>query len=165
MAYVNGNWVETTSSGYGIAPPREDQRYTGGVGPFGLVTPGLMNLWNLGRDKGWFSLNPREAIEKKKEEERLQQLKMLQQSQTGVAHGYPQAFKQEEWEQPVPTREPEAQDDDDWFKKMMQLSFMRSMMPEPSEYSGTSTVQVGPAKRDFFDIPYYGSPYPGGTNV
>ena len=56
-------------------------------------------------------------------------------------------------------------EDDDWFKKMMQLSFMQSMMPEPSEYSGTSTVQVGPAKRDFFDIPYYGSPYPGGTNV
>ena len=56
-------------------------------------------------------------------------------------------------------------DDDDWFKKMMQYSFMQSMMPEPSEYSGTSTVQVGPAKRDFFDIPYYGSPYPGGTNV
>ena len=56
-------------------------------------------------------------------------------------------------------------DEDDWFKKMMQLSFMQSMMPEPSEYSGTSTVQVGPAQRDFFDIPYYGSPYPGGTNV
>jgi len=56
-------------------------------------------------------------------------------------------------------------EDDDWFKKMMQYSFMQSMMPEPSEYSGTSTVQVGPAKRDFFDIPYYGSPYPGGTNV
>ena len=56
-------------------------------------------------------------------------------------------------------------EDDDWFKKMMQYSFMQSMMPEPSEYTGTSTVQVGPAKRDFFDIPYYGSPYPGGTNV
>jgi len=55
--------------------------------------------------------------------------------------------------------------DEDWFKKMMQYSFMQSMMPEPSEYSGTSTVQVGPAQRDFFDIPYYGSPYPGGTNV
>jgi len=54
-------------------------------------------------------------------------------------------------------------EDDDWFKKMMQLSFMQSMMPEPSEYSGTSTVQVGPAQRDFFDIPYYGSPFPGGT--
>ena len=56
-------------------------------------------------------------------------------------------------------------EDDDWFKKMMQLSFMQSMMPEPAEYSGTSTVQVGPAQRDFYDIPYYGSPYPGGTNV
>ena len=56
-------------------------------------------------------------------------------------------------------------EDDDWFKKMMQYSFMQSMMPEPSEYTGTSTVQVGPAKRDFFDIPYYGSAYPGGTNV
>ena len=56
-------------------------------------------------------------------------------------------------------------DDDDWFKKMMQLSFMQSMMPEPAEYSGTSTVQVGPAQRDFYDIPYYGSGYPGGTNV
>ena len=41
----------------------------------------------------------------------------------------------------------------------------QAMMPEPSEYTGTSTVQVGPAKRDFFDIPYYGSPFPGGTNV
>ena len=56
-------------------------------------------------------------------------------------------------------------EDDDWFKKMMQYSFMQSMMPEPSEYSGTSTVQVGPSQRDFFDIPYYGSGYPGGTNV
>ena len=56
-------------------------------------------------------------------------------------------------------------EDDDWFKKMMQASFMQSMMPEREGYSGTSTVQVGPAKRDFFDIPYYGSPYPGGTNV
>ena len=56
-------------------------------------------------------------------------------------------------------------DDDDWFKKMMQYSFMQSMIPEREGYSGTSTVQVGPAQRDFFDIPYYGSPYPGGTNV
>ena len=56
-------------------------------------------------------------------------------------------------------------DDEDWFKKMMQLSFMQSFIPEPSEYSGTSTVQVGPAQRDFFDIPYYGSAFPGGTNV
>ena len=56
-------------------------------------------------------------------------------------------------------------DDEDWFKKMMQYSFMQSMMPEREGYSGTSTVQVGPAQRDFFDIPYYGSPYPGGTNV
>ncbi len=58
-----------------------------------------------------------------------------------------------------------GKDDDDWFKKMMQYSFMQSMMPEPSEYTGTSTVQVGPAQRDFYDIPYYGSPFPGGTNV
>ena len=58
-----------------------------------------------------------------------------------------------------------GKDDDDWFKKMMQYSFMQSMMPEPSEYSGTSTVQVGPAQRDFYNIPYYGSGYPGGTNV
>ena len=56
-------------------------------------------------------------------------------------------------------------EDDDWFKKMMQYSFMQSMIPEREGYSGTSTVQVGPAQRDFFDIPYYGSPYPGGTNV
>ena len=56
-------------------------------------------------------------------------------------------------------------EDDDWFKKMMQLSFMQSMMPEREGYSGTSTVQVGPSQRDFYDIPYYGSPYPGGTNV
>ena len=68
----------------------------------------------------------------------------------------------EDWDSPFGGGK---KDDDDWFKKMMQLSFMQSMMPEPSEYSGTSTVQVGPAKRDFFDIPYYGSPYPGGTNV
>ncbi len=56
-------------------------------------------------------------------------------------------------------------DDDDWFKKMMQLSFMQSMMPEREGYSGTSKVVAGPKQRAFFDIPYYGSPYPGGTNV
>ncbi len=55
--------------------------------------------------------------------------------------------------------------DDDWFKKMMQLSFMQSMMPEREGYSGTSNVVAGPKQRAFFDIPYYGSPYPGGTNV
>ena len=56
-------------------------------------------------------------------------------------------------------------EDDDWFKKMMQLSFMQSMMPEREGYSGTSNVRAGPKQRDFFDIPYYRSPYPGGTNV
>jgi len=56
-------------------------------------------------------------------------------------------------------------EDDDWLKKMMQYSFMQSMMPEPSEYTGTSKIVAGPKQRDFFDIPYYGSPYPGGTNV
>ena len=68
----------------------------------------------------------------------------------------------EDFKNPLATA---IKEDDDWFKKMMQYSFMQSMMPEPSEYTGTSTVQVGPAQRDFFDIPYYGSPYPGGTNV
>ena len=43
----------------------------------------------------------------------------------------------------------DLKDEDDWFKKMMQLSFMQSMMPEPSEYSGTSTVQVGPSTKRF----------------
>ena len=58
-----------------------------------------------------------------------------------------------------------AKDDEDWFKKMMQYSFMQSMMPEREKYTGTSNVRAGPAQRDFYDIPYYGSPYPGGTNV
>ena len=56
-------------------------------------------------------------------------------------------------------------DDDDWFKKMMQLSFMHSFMPEREKYAGTSKIVAGPKQRDFFDIPYYGSAYPGGTNV
>ena len=56
-------------------------------------------------------------------------------------------------------------EDDDWFKKMMQASFMQSMMPEREGYSGTSKIVAGPKQRAFFDIPYYGSPYPGGTNV
>ena len=68
----------------------------------------------------------------------------------------------EDWDSPFGGGK---KDDDDWMKKMFALSFMQSMMPDREEYSGTSTVQVGPAKRDFFDIPYYGSPYPGGTNV
>ena len=54
-------------------------------------------------------------------------------------------------------------DEDDWFKKMMQLSFMQSMIPEPAEYTGTSNVRAGGKQRPFFDIPYYGSPFPGGT--
>ena len=82
-------------------------------------------------------------------------------------YGYPQAFKRSEWEKPVPRRDPvvEPKDDDDWFKKMMQYSFMQSMMPAREGYSGTSKVVAGPKQRAFFDIPYYGSPYPGGTNV
>ncbi len=68
----------------------------------------------------------------------------------------------EDWDSPFGGGK---KDDDDWFKKMMQLSFMQSMMPEREGYSGTSNVRAGPKQRDFFDIPYYGSPYPGGTNV
>ena len=68
----------------------------------------------------------------------------------------------EDWQSPFGGG---TKDDDDWFKKMMQLSFMQSMMPEREGYSGTSNVRAGPKQRDFFDIPYYGSPYPGGTNV
>ena len=54
-------------------------------------------------------------------------------------------------------------DDEDWFKKMMQYSFMQSMMPEREKYTGTSNVRAGGKQRPFFDIPYYGSPFPGGT--
>ena len=54
-------------------------------------------------------------------------------------------------------------EDDDWFKKMMQYSFMQSMMPEREKYTGTSNVRAGGKQRPFFDIPYYGSPFPGGT--
>ena len=124
-----------------------------------------MNLWKLGREKGWFSLNPREAIEKRKEKERAEQIKRLQRSQDKVAHGYPQAFKREEWEQPVPTREPEvAVEDDDWFKKMMQLSFMQSMIPEREKYTGTSVVRgIGDTGKDFVQWTPYTSPFPGGT--
>ena len=72
------------------------------------------------------------------------------------------APRPEDWQSPFGGG---TKDDDDWFKKMMQLSFMQSMMPEREGYSGTSNVRAGPKQRDFFDIPYYGSPYPGGTNV
>ena len=154
MAYVNGNWIETTSSGYGVAPRREDDRYTGGIGPAGLIAPGLMNLWKLGREKGWFSLNPREAIEKRKEKERAEQIKRLQRSQDRVAHGYPQAFKRKEWEQPVPTREPEVEEDDD-MKKLLSYLFIRDIIggtaggDPPTPY----TVRAGPAAREFPTMP------------
>ena len=56
-------------------------------------------------------------------------------------------------------------DDDDWFKKMMQYSFMQSMMPEPSEYTGTSKVSGLGRDTPFYQIPYYTATFPGGTNV
>ena len=110
MAYVNGNWVETTSSGYGVAP----QRNTGGVGSW------LRNLWGGGLggiapSYGTYGRPNQSTLER----ERAEQIKRIQIAQDSVAHGYPQAFKREEWEQPVPTREPEVKEDDDWFKKMM----------------------------------------------
>ena len=55
------------------------------------------------------------------------------------------------------------EEDDDWFKKMMQYSFMQSMMPERDKYTGTSNVRAGGKQRPFVDIPYYTSPFPGGT--
>jgi len=55
-------------------------------------------------------------------------------------------------------------DDDDWFKKWMQLSFMQSFMPEPSKYTGTSTVRgIGDTGKDFVQWTPYTSPFPGGT--
>ena len=55
-------------------------------------------------------------------------------------------------------------EDDDWFKKMMQLSFMQSMMPERPEYTGTSTVRgIGDTGKDFVQWTPYTSPFPGGT--
>ena len=82
-------------------------------------------------------------------------------------YGYPQAFKRSEWEKPVPRRDPvvEPKDDDDWFKKMMQYSFMQSMIPEPDPAASTGDISPAGGDFDFFQIPYYGSPYPGGTNV
>jgi hypothetical protein len=155
MAYVNGNWVETTSSGYGVAP----QRNTGGVGTW------LRNLWGGGLggiapSYGTYGQPSQSTLER----ERAEQIKRIQIAQDSVAHGYPQAFKREEWEQPVPTREPEVKEDDDWFKKMMQLSFMQSMMPEREKYTGTSTVRGLGRDTPFYEIPYYTSPFPGGTS-
>ena len=56
-------------------------------------------------------------------------------------------------------------DDDDWFKKMMQYSFMQSMVPERDPAASTREISLAGGDFDFFQIPYYGSPYPGGTNV
>ena len=56
-------------------------------------------------------------------------------------------------------------DEDDWFKKMMQLSFMQSMIPERDPAASTRDISPAGGDFDFFQIPYYGSPYPGGTNV
>ena len=155
MAYVNGNWVETTSSGYGVAP----QRNTGGVGTW------LRNLWGGGLggiapSYGTYGRPNQSTLER----ERAEQIKRIQIAQDSVAHGYPQAFKREEWEQPVPTREPEVEEDDDWFKKLLQLSFMQSMVPEREKYTGTSTVRGLGRDTPFYEIPYYTSPFPGGTS-
>ena len=155
MAYVNGNWVETTSSGYGVAP----QRNTGGVGTW------LRNLWGGGLggiapSYGTYGQPSQSTLER----ERAEQIKRIQIAQDSVAHGYPQAFKREEWEQPVPTREPEVKEDDDWFKKLLQLSFMQSMVPEREKYTGTSTVRGLGRDTPFYEIPYYTSPFPGGTS-
>ena len=55
-------------------------------------------------------------------------------------------------------------DDDDWFKKMMQLSFMQSMMPEREKYTGTSVVRgLGDTGASFYQWPTYDSPFPRGT--
>ena len=56
-------------------------------------------------------------------------------------------------------------EDDDWFKKMMQYSFMQSMIPERDPAASTRDISPAGGDFDFFQIPYYGSPYPGGTNV
>ena len=56
-------------------------------------------------------------------------------------------------------------EDDDWFKKMMQYSFMQSMIPERDPAASTGDISPAGGDFDFFQIPYYGSPYPGGTNV
>ena len=55
-------------------------------------------------------------------------------------------------------------EDDDWFKKMMQYSFMQSMMPEREKYTGTSVVRgIGDTGASFYQWPMYTSPFPGGT--
>ena len=155
MAYINGNWVETTSSGYGVAPRRK----TAGVGTW------LRNLWGGGLggiapSYGTYGRPNQSTLER----ERAEQIKRIQIAQDSVAHGYPQAFKREEWEQPVPTREPEVKEDDDWFKKLLQLSFMQSMVPEREKYTGTSKVSGLGRDTPFYEIPYYTSPFPGGTS-
>jgi hypothetical protein len=58
-----------------------------------------------------------------------------------------------------------GREDDDWFKKLMQLSFMQSFMPEREKYTGTSIVRGLGRDTPFREISYYTSPFPGGTNV
>ena len=55
-------------------------------------------------------------------------------------------------------------EDDDWFKKMMQYSFMQSMIPERESYSGTSVVRgIGNTGASYYQMPMYTSPFPVGT--
>ena len=57
-----------------------------------------------------------------------------------------------------------TKEDDDWFKKMMQYSFMQSMIPERESYSGTSVVRgIGNTGASYYQMPMYTSPFPVGT--
>ena len=68
----------------------------------------------------------------------------------------------EDWESPF--GDGRRDDEESLFSQWAKYAWLKHMINQ-GKYSGTSTVEVGPAQRDFFNIPYYGSPFPGGTNV
>jgi hypothetical protein len=106
---------------------------------------------------GQIPLSETEAGRSYQAEQQAKDFQRRRQAVDSFQHGYPQAFKRSEWEQPVPTPKPEPSVEEDPMKKLLQNMFYMNLMAGGAEENPDyyQAVSVG-GFRDFAPLPKIG---------
>jgi hypothetical protein len=107
---------------------------------------------------GQIPLSATEAGRAHQATEQAKDFQRRRQSVDSFQHGYPQAFKRSEWQQPIPTPSPTAKVEQTDMDKLLRMMFMQQLMagagggdpPQPYQ------IQVGPAARPYVPLNMYG---------